>query len=242
MPRFGPLWIAIFAVLAVSCSGNRENINLLTPDDLYSRGTQEFEDGDYQRAIIYFERFLSSSLGDPRAVDARMLLGDAHVARREFATAASHYQRVVTDFPNDPRSQEARFRICDAYFRLSPPAPLDQEYTLSALAHCQSVAEYFPGTEEGDSATIYVESLREKLAKKSYDAGRHYYRRRAFDAAIVYFEEVVSIYADTSVAPAALEQLVETYGRLGYVEDAEEARERLLNEYPESPEAQAMSG
>ena len=32
------------------------------------------------------------------------------------------------------------------------------------------------------------------------------------------------------------------YGRLGYVEDAEEARERLMNEYPESPQAQAMSG
>jgi outer membrane protein assembly factor BamD (BamD/ComL family) len=57
---------------------------------------------------------------------------------------------------------------------------------------------------------------------------------------VVYFEEVVTEYPDTTIAPGALEQLVETYSRLGYVEDAEDARERLLREYPQSPEAQAM--
>ena len=238
--RFRRLCLVPLALLAVACSGNRENINLLSPDDLYARGVAEFDDREFQRAIIYLERFLSTTLGDPRIPDARMLLGDAHVERREYATAASHYQRVVTDFPNHPRNREARFKICDAYYKLSPAAPLDQEYTVSAIAHCQSVAEYFPGTEEGDSAAGYVDDLRQKLAKKSYDAGMHYFRRRAYDAAVLYFQEVVTQYPDTPLAPSALEQLVETYGRLGYVEDAEEAKERLLREYPESPEAQAM--
>ncbi len=238
--RFRRLCLMSLALLAVACSGNRENINLMGPDDLYARGMQEFENREFQRSIIYLERFLSTTLGDPRAPDARMLLGDAHMARREYATAATHYQRVVTDFPDHSRNLEARFKICDAYYKLSPPPPLDQEYTISAIAHCQSVADYFPGTEEGDSAAGYVEQMREKLAKKSYDAGMHYFKRRAYDAAVLYFEEVVAQFPDTSLAPSALEQLAETYDRLGYVEDAEEARERLLRDYPESPEAQAM--
>ena len=234
------LLLALLFLLAGGCSSNRENINLLTPDDLFARGLEAFEAGRYERAIIYLEHFSSQYLGDPRMLDARMTLGDAHMARREYATAVNQFQRVVSDFPSAARNREARFKICEAYYRLSPAPPLDQEYTVTALLHCESIAEFFPGTPEADSALVHVETLREKLAKKSFDAGMHYFRRRAYDAAVVYFHEVVDEYPNTSIAPAALEQLVETYGRMGFVEDAEDARERLLRDYPQSPEAQAM--
>ena len=139
-----------------------------------------------------------------------------------------------------PRALEARFQTCEAYYRLSPRPALDQEYTVSAMIHCQSIPEYYPGTEYAEQAQEYVVELRGKLAQKAYETGMFYFRRRAYDSAGVDFEDVVDQYADTPAAPAALGQLVETYTRIGYVEDAEEARERLLEEYPQSPEAQQV--
>lgn len=242
MRQYRRLLLALLVLLAGGCSSNRENINLLSPDDLYIRGGEAFEAGRFERAIIYLEHFSSQYLGDPRMADARMLLGDAHMARREYTTAVNQYQRVVSDFPSSARNREARFKICEAYYRLSPPPPLDQEYTITALLHCESIAEFFPGTAEADSALAHVETLEEKLAKKAFDAGMHYFRRRAYDAAVVYLHEVVDDYPDTAIAPSALEQLVETYSRMGFVEDAEDAREQLLRDYPQSPEAQAMQG
>ena len=66
-------------------------------------------------------------------------------------------------------------------------------------------------------------------------------RRRAYDAAEVYLKDVVENFPQSPFAPKAIVSLIETYERMGYVEAAEEQRERLLSDYPESPEAQELS-
>lgn len=235
-----PLLAALFLLMLSGCASRQPNLSLLPPDDLYGMAEEAFEARRFERAINLLEFFVTNHLGDPRAPTARLMLGEAHMARREYATAATHFQRLVIDFPTHPRALEARMQTCEAYYRLSPRPALDQEFTVSALAHCESVAENFPATQEGRLAGTHVNELRHRLAQKSYETGMFYFRRRAYDSAVVYFEEVVSQFPNTTVAPAALEQLVETYNRIGYVEDAEEARERLLREYPESSQAQAV--
>lgn len=234
------LSLALLLLLVSGCGARQENLALLPPDDMYARAVVAFEARRFDQAINLLEFFVNQHLGDERAPDARMMLAEAHMARREYVTAAMHYQRMVNDFPFHPRALEARFQTCDAYYRLSPRAALDQQYTISAIVHCESVAENFPTTTEAAQAREHVVELRHKLAQKSYDTAMQYFRRRAYDAAVVYFQEVVDQFPDTRIAPTALEQLIETYERIGYVEDAEDARQRLLREYPQSPEAQAL--
>lgn len=195
--------------------------------------------GDIDTAIGLYDYFVIQHIGHPRVADARLRLGMAHMAKREYATAASNFQSFVNDFPFHELALQARFQTCEAYYLLSPKIPLDQEYTRSAILYCQSVGEYYPGTEEGRIAAERVQELTTKLATKVFDTGMHYVRRGAFDSAIVYLNEVANNYPQTAVAPAALSQLVDTYTRIGYVEDAAEARERLIREYPRSPEAVA---
>lgn len=168
------------------------------------------------------------------------MLARAHMGRGEEITAIMHFQRLVNDFPSSPLQLDARFGICEAYNDLSPRPPLDQEYTRSALLHCESVSQYYPDTEQAATAASYVNALRHKLAQKLYDAGVYYRQRRAYDAAVVYLEDVVTEYPQTSIAPAALAQLVEIYRVMGYVEDSESARQRLLTAYPDSPQAQGL--
>ncbi len=234
--------LALLLIAIVGCSARQENLSLLPPDDLFARAVAAMDRGDYDDAIPLFDYFVIQHVGDPRAPEARVLLGDSHMEERAYATAANHYQRLVNDFPFHELSLKARFRTCEAYYNLSPNPQLDQEYTVSAILHCESVAEYYPGTEEARAATAYVEELRNKLAEKLYDTGIHYARRGAYDAAVVYLEDVVQLYPGTPFAPLALSQLVETYMDIGYVEDAQEARERLLRDYPQSPQAQALAG
>lgn len=240
-PRLNRVSILLAGLLLVSgCASREMNLASLEPDELYERGTAAYAGGDYDRAIRILDTFVARNLGDPRAPEARMLLGRAHLAQREFVSAATHFQRLVSDYPSSPLQQEARSAICDSYYRLSPGEALDQEYTHAAIDHCEAVVAYYPGTPDAETAAHHVADLRTKLARKAYETGVFYFRRRAYDAAVVYFTGVVQDYPDTSVAPAALQQLVETYTRIGYVEEATEARERLIREYPDSPEAQAV--
>jgi outer membrane protein assembly factor BamD len=82
--------------------------------------------------------------------------------------------------------------------------------------------------------------LRNKLAAKDFDAGEYYFKRNAFDSAIIYYEATVRDYADTALAPRALARLIDVYKALGYQEEEQQTRERLLREYPDSPEARAL--
>ena len=228
------------AVLLGGCGSRQPRLASLGPDPLFEGGIAAYEAENYGRAIQYLERFSEAHLGDPRVPRARLALGRARMARGDYLLAALDFQRLATDFPSDTLAPEARFGICEAYNRLSPKPVLDQEYTRAAIEHCESVANLYPGTPEAQQAGEQVAELRERLAEKAYENGLFYFKRRAFDAAVIYFEDVAEQYPATSYAPAALLKLMESYDRIGYVEEATEARERLLGQYPESPEAQGL--
>jgi hypothetical protein len=44
------------------------------------------------------------------------------------------------------------------------------------------------------------------------------------------------------VAPAALLKLFQAYGAVGYVEERDAAKARLLHDYPQSTEARSLAG
>ncbi|MDQ3556361.1 MAG: outer membrane protein assembly factor BamD [Gemmatimonadota bacterium] len=231
----------LFLPLA-GCGSRQVPLAQLGPDVLFERARVAHEAGRHGRAAELLDAFLQNHLGDPRVSDARMMLGRSQMERGEYLEAAGAFQRLVTDYPADPRAAEARFLTCEAYSRLSPRAPRDQEYTRVAITHCESVRSLYPQTEFATRAAAQVTELRHKLAQKAYETGVFYFRRRAYDAAVVYLADAVDQYPETSVAPTALMMLVESYGRIGYAEEAEEARQRLRRDYPESAEARALPG
>lgn len=245
MPSMKNSRLTLLASLALllllgACSARRVDPLTLPPDDLYARAMAQYEARDFGDAIPLFQAFVQAHLGDPRAPEAMFLLARSHMERREYLSAATYYQRLVADFPSSPRNLAARFSTCEAYVALSPRPQLDQEYTRAALAHCESIGSFYPGTTEAEAATRLVVDMREKLAEKIYQNGLFYQRRRAYDSAVIYFTDVLEEYPQTSVAPAALGKLIETYETLGYVEDAADARARLRREYPGSEAAQAL--
>jgi outer membrane protein assembly factor BamD len=227
-------------LLAAGCATHRVNPASLSPDALFARADTLYQAKEYGKAIPLLEAFVQQHVTDPRAPQAEFMLGTSYMARKEYLTAATNFQRLVEDFPGSPHDLDARFAICQAYVHLSPKPALDQEYTRAALTHCQSIADNFGGTTQATQAKKYVDQLQDKLAEKLFDTGRFYAKRKAYDSAVVYFRMVVSQYPQTSSAPAALQELAECYKIMGYVEDAEQARQQLLKDYPQSSQAQAL--
>jgi outer membrane protein assembly factor BamD (BamD/ComL family) len=75
------------------------------------------------------------------------------------------------------------------------------------------------------------------MAEKEFLNGEHYFRRRQYDSAIIYYQFVVDLYPETEFAPQALLGLYRANEAIGYSDLAVEARDRLLEEYPDSNEA-----
>jgi len=214
----------------------------LTPEMAYVRGMQAYQARRYARAAELVKRWVdANAAGDPRMPQALLALGTSHIRTGENLTASSELLRLVTEYPQAEEQQLARYRLCEAYHNLSPRAQLDQQYTETAGTYCASYAEYYGSTPQADTARRWVVEMREKLAEKAYLNGIFYLRRNATDAAMIYFNDAVRDFADTKWAPAALARVVETYTRIGYREEAEEARQRLLRDFPQSPEARAAA-
>lgn len=241
MHRFGK-HVLLLVTLAVTgaCATNSTNYAQLSPDQIFERGIALLQDGKWTEAISAFEQFTLQYATHPRVQEARFRLAEAYFGKKEFITAGNEFARLAGDYPAGPWADDARFKVCDSYYRLSPKTQLDQQYTKSAFDHCQSLVSYFPQSEFVARAQEIMVEMRRKLAQKELDAGEHYFKRNAYDSAIIYYEVTLRDYADTPQAPRALSRLVTIYKALGYKEEEDAARQRLVKDYPESPEARAL--
>jgi outer membrane protein assembly factor BamD len=157
-------------------------------------------------------------------------------------TAAALYSGLAADLGRSDMGERARFKACRSYEELSPPAQRDQEYTRAAIDHCQALVDLFPGGEHADQAREIVDRMWERLAEEVFDGGDYYQRRRAYDSALIYYEDLVRLFPRTSYAPRALRRMIDIYTILEYDQELQETRERLLRNYPDSPEARRVAG
>jgi outer membrane protein assembly factor BamD len=234
--------VFLLGTILAACGGNKPAAVSPGPDALFQRAQTLLSQGKNRQAAQAFGLFIDQHAGDPRMPQALFGRGRAHTGAHEYILATSDFMRVATEYGSDPLARDARMGLCEAYVALSPKPALDQEYTRAAISYCTSFASIYAGTPQANEAELHVAAMAAKLARKAYDNGNFYFRRKAYDAAIVYFNEAVNDFPGTPSAPAALLALYQTYGRLRYAEEQAEARARLLRDYPQSAEARSLAG
>lgn len=207
------------------------------PEELYRIGIEAYERERWERAIEAFQRFLFQDPGNEKADSAQFLIAESYFNQDQYLTAASEFLRLAQTRPAGPLADDARYRACVSYYELSPRPELDQEYTQEAIDQCRSVTLLYPGSPYAEQAAERAKELTDKLARKYYLNAQYYFKRRAYDSALIYLEHLLEAYGGASIEPEALLTLYETYQRLGYRQEAERTRDRLLREYPDSPQA-----
>lgn len=227
---------AVTMVLLVGCGGG-DPYQGLDADALFRTAQNEYADGDYGNAIDALERLTLSFVDWPRIPEARLLLADAYFNDGEYLTARSEYQRFRDRFVGNPRAAEAAIGECKSLAALAPAPQRDQTYTRDAITICGNVTVDYAGTPQATEARAIRDSLRHTLAEKEFLNANHYFRRKQYDPAILYFQFVVNLYPETEFAPRALLGLYRANLEIGYDDLAEEARARLIREYPDSEAA-----
>lgn len=234
-------WVALAAALGSSVGCPKGLPPNLSADELFEKGRELWERGRWEQARMAFERMLLTRPTHPKADSAQFLLADTHFQQNAFLTAATEYLRLAQTRPTIDLADDARYRACLSYGRLSPRPELDQKYTGEAVAECQALILLYPQSPLVPEAEAQVAWMRNKLARKMYLNGKYYVDRGAYDSAVLYLTGLLKEYPDATVVPAALLKLHEAYRKIGYDEEAAEVRERLLREFPSSPEARSLA-
>lgn len=236
--RFLALSVALLALTACKSSNPYRG---MSDQQLYDLAQQQFEKGDYSHAIRVLNHLTLTFGNSPLVPDAQFLLAQSDFATKDYLTAHADYQTFLQRYPTDPRAGQAALGECRSLSRMSPIPERDQKYTDEAITSCDNVVSDYPGTDEAKEALSIVTNMRDKLAEKEYLDAEFYLRRKLYDSAIKYFEFVVSDYPQSDWAPKALMGVYKANKAIHYDDLAEKAKERLIDSYPNSPEAKALS-
>jgi len=198
-----------------------------------ARARAQFRQGDFGKAMVSFRR-LSYELSPnaPELAEVKYDLAEASFQTGDRVQAAHDFRQVADQFPASPYAPLALLRAGDANLRLWRKPELDPSYGESALAIYQELAGRYPGTDAAARAQVHVQQLRESFAQKEYKNGMFYFRRRAFDSAIIYFKDVIANYQGTTRVPDALMRLVDAYRTIGYTDELKETCGTLRKYYP----------
>ncbi len=230
---FGPL------LVLGACASTQPFVGL-EPEEVYVLGLQAFLEEDWAEAIDAFERLLLTSPNFPQAADARLNLARAHFARGEYISAASEFERFLDRHPNHDQAAQASIGMCRSYARLAPIPPRDQEYTRLARDQCRQTRNDFQGLNIATEADSIRAAMVERLAEREYREGRFYQSRGFHDSALIIFQDLVDFYPETVWAPRGFLAMYRSYRAIGWQEEAEETRNRLLFLYPESDAAREL--
>lgn len=236
-----PLHRARFAILAplafAACGGGASRYQGVEPDALFEIALAELADGDHGNAIRVLDRLLRTHGDWDRIPEARLLIGDVHFDRGDYLTARSEYTRFLDRYAGHEGSADAALGICKALAAMAPSPQRDQGYTQEAMTSCRNVVIDFSGLPQSAAAAEISNELRHTLAEKEFLNADFYFRRKMFDSAIKYFEFTANLYPESEYAPRALLGIVRSNEEIGYEDIAEEARQRLLAQYPDSEAA-----
>lgn len=231
------------AMLAACHHGGFKPGSFASSPALFDASLSQLRQRHWGNAADGFEKLTTDlPARDPLLPRAYFYLGEARNGQHEYLLAAQAFSRVPESFPEDSLADDALLQAGLSYAQMWRKPELDPEYGQTALQTLQSFLAAYPDSPLKPRAQREIAQLNEWLAKKDYENGMLYYRRKAYDSAIIYFTSVSQQYPETNHAKLSLEKLAEAYDKIHYREERAETCATLHQKYPSDREVNEICG
>ncbi len=216
------------------CGPNLKKIGEKPAEEQYLEGKRLFEEGDYTNSVIVLDRVARLNIISKFADSTQYYLAESHFMAKSYILAQSEYERLIRNMQGSPLVKHAMFKIGLCYFNLSPVAALDQEYSAKAQRAFRDFADSYPLDEDySEQVNGYLTELKEKNAEKLYHNGDLYRKMGDYESALIYLNMVLVEHYDTKAAPKSLFKKAECYDRMEKYEEAKEALQIFLENFPD---------
>ncbi|MEX0681244.1 MAG: outer membrane protein assembly factor BamD [Balneolales bacterium] len=234
MQQFGKIISIILILLTMAACGSRYAIQLGdTVEVAFEKAMSYYERERYSQAANAFETVLSIARGTDLAADAQYYLAQSYFQNESYLMAASEFSRFARNYTRDERRQDAEFMEAYAHYMLSPRYNLDQSETHNAIERFQLFVSRYPGTDLAREAIEHIDELRDKLAKKKFNAAEMYMRIREYRSAALYYGLTVEEHPESRWAEQAMVKQI-----LAHVQYAENSiRDRQQERFEQAIES-----
>ncbi len=192
---------------------------------LYSAATEELHDGNYQKAIEYYQKLEARYPFGKYALQSQLNIAYAYYKNNEPESAIAAIERFVRLHPDHPAVAYALYlkglvnfgRDLGFFSRFLPtdnsqrdPDSIQQSYNDFA-----EVVRRFPRTKYAKDAKLRMLYLRNMLARHEINVARYYLDRGAWLAAANRAQGVVEHYEYTPSVKEALTIMIVAYAKMG---------------------------
>ena len=240
MNRFLKFLIILFFLY--SCSGkDNEKVSVIGDGELetqmieaYKEGMRELEKGD----VIYASRkFNEAELLYPQSAWASksiLMAAYAFYSQNYYDRSILELERFISKYPKHKNIDYAYFLLAMNYYETIVDEKKDLEPLLLSKEKFEYIIQNFPETDFAQDSKYKLGLIQDVLASKEMHIGKYYLKRKKWVAAINRFKTVISDYETTVYVEEALHRLVETYYKIGLVEEAEKYASVLGYNYQSS--------
>jgi outer membrane protein assembly factor BamD len=233
------LIIIVASILVAGCSSSKNTANM-SPKEHLDYAMQLYNQEDYQDALTEFQTLVLQYPGDAIADDAEYYLGMSQFKREQYILAAYEFSKLIKNMPASDYVPKAQFMLADCYYELSPNYTLDQQYTTKAIQEFQAFIDFYPTNKQVHDAETKIQELNDKLAHKEFHSGEIYERMDYYDAALIYYDNVIDTYHDTKYAAMAAYNKIQVLMEMKRTGDALTEVDEFLDKYPNNENVQQV--
>lgn len=223
--------LALLAVWSIGCAPISPKSDW-TAERLYEFGQGSMEKKDWLRALEAFRMLTLNYSGSDLIDESLFYLGQAHEKINEYPVAVVTYKRLLRDFPQSPYADNAQYQLAWSLFEQSSAVQLTQDKTFEAIRELQIFLDEYADSELAPQANQLRQRCYDKIAEKDYKTGHLYLRLRDWEAARLYFGEMIEEFPTSNWAPIAQFEIAESYAREKKFEDAIQRFTLFIQSYP----------
>ena len=232
----------IILFFLVSCSSKEEEkVSVLSDKEMetqmieaYEEGFRELQKGD----VIYAtRRFNEAELLYPQsewASKSILMAAYAFYSQNYYERSIFELERFISKYPKHKNIDYAYFLFAMNYYENIIDEKKDLEPLLLSKEKFEYIVKNFPETDFAQDSIYKLALIQDVLASKEMHIGKYYLKRKKWIAAINRFKTVLSDYETTVYVEEALHRLVETYYKIGLVDEAEKYANVLGYNYQSS--------
>lgn len=242
----------ILVLLAMSSCGPFYKLEKSTNwEELYEAANEYYNEGEYNKAIILYDKILPVIRGSEKAEMADFNYAYSHFRTKRYIEAAGYFNTFYQTYNRSPLAEEALFMNAYSLYLDSPDYNLDQKSSRDAVNAIQLFITRFPESDSYERAMGMIDDLQRRFEEKAYEEAMLYLRLTEglfpgdfYRACIISFQNFAKDYPDSKYNEELAYKLVEVslaYGSRSVFDKKEDRLKDVFNfadqfkrRYPES--------
>lgn len=244
------LALVVLLVLLAGCSWFNRNkkgnaAEGLPVEEVYQRGVDMLEGGNYDGAAGTFQRLISRFPFGPYTEQAQLNLAYVQYKANKPEDAYSSVNRFIKTYPTNKHIDYAYYLRGLINFNRSAGfierhagqdmSRREQAFQRQSFDDFSSLITRYPASRYADDSRQRMVYLRNGMAQAELNIALYYLKRHAYVAAANRGKSILETYPQTPQAADALAVMVESYRQLGQDKLATDAESVLKLNYPDHP-------